>query len=77
MKSDALRKILFDTMEKMLVNPYGLTIYRTKRGLSVAFISAFGESVKECFRYDEEIDVLYNKASDLCLKFRRIDKPFA
>lgn len=77
MKSKVLRKIIFDSMEKMKVNPYGLTIYNTKRGMSVAFISAFGESVKERFRYDEEITVLYNKASELCLKFRRIDKPFA
>ena len=77
MKGEVLRNIIFDTMKNLKVNPYGLTIYNTKRGVSVAFISAFGESVKECFRYDEEIGVLYNKASELCLKFRRIDKPFA
>lgn len=77
MKSEVLRKIIFYSMEKMNVNPYGLTIYNTKRGVSVAFISAFGESVKECFKYDEELAVLYNKASELCLKFRMIDKPFS
>ena len=76
MVSEIIRKVIGDTMVEMKVNPYGLTFYNTKRGVSVAFISAFGESVKECFEYAEGMDSLYDKASEMCLKFKAIDKPF-
>lgn len=77
MKVEIIRQVIFETMEEMRVNPYGLTFYNTKRGVSVAFISAFGESVKDCFKYDDELSVLSSKATELCSKFRHIDMPFA
>lgn len=77
MKVEIIRQVIFETMEEMRVNPYGLTFYNTKRGVSVSFISVFGESVKDCFKYDDELSVLSTKAKDLCSKFREINIPFA
>ena len=77
MKYEVIRALLIEAMERASVNPYGITIYNTKRGMAIAFISAFGESVKDCFAYDDNITDLRKKADSLCERFEKIDKPFA
>ena len=76
MKSEIIRTLLIEAMEQAKINPYGITLYNTKRGIAVAFISAFGESAKDCFGYDENITDLRKKANSLCERFEKIDKPF-
>ena len=77
MKYEVIRSLIIEAMEQANVNPYGITIYNTKRGMAIAFISAFGESVKDCFAYDDNITDLREKADSLCERFEKIDKPFA
>ena len=77
MKSQIIRSLIIEAMERENINPYGITFYNTKRGLAIAFISAFGESVKDCFGYNENITDLRKKADSLCERFEKIDKPFA
>ena len=76
MKYEIIRSLIIEAMERANINPYGLTLYNTKRGIAVAFISAFGESAKDCFGYDENITDLRKKAVSLCDRFEKIDKPF-
>lgn len=77
MKSQIIRSLIFESMEDVNINPYGITLYNTKRGMAIAFISAFGESVKDCFGYNEDITELRKKANSLCERFAKVDKPFA
>ena len=77
MKSQIIRSLIIEVMEEKNINPYGITLYNTKRGMAIAFISAFGESVKDCFCYNEDITGLRKKANSLCERFEKIDKPFA
>ena len=77
MKSQIIRSLIIEEMEMKNINPYGITLYNTKRGIAVAFISAFGESVKDCFGYDENITELRKKANSLCERFEKVDKPFS
>lgn len=77
MKSQIIRSLIIEAMEKENINPYGITFYNTKRGLSIAFISAFGESAKDCFAYNEDITELRKKANSLCERFEKVDKPFS
>lgn len=77
MKSEIIRTLLIEAMEQANINPYGITLYNTKRGMAVAFISAFGESTKDCFGYDENITDLRKKAISLCERFKKVDKPFS
>ena len=76
MKYEIIRSLIIEAMERANINPYGLTLYNTKRGIAVAFISAFGESAKDCFGYNENITDLRKKAISLCERFEKIDKPF-
>ena len=77
MKDEIRRSLIIEAMERANINPYGLTLYNTKRGMGVAFISAFGGSAKDWFGYDENITDLRKKANSLCERFEKIDKPFA
>ena len=77
MKYEIIRSLIIEAIERANINPYGITLYNTKRGMAVAFISAYGESAKDCFGYDENITDLREKASSLCERFEKIDKPFA
>lgn len=77
MKYEVIRLLLIEEMERANIKPYGITLYNTKRGMAVAFISAFGESVKDCFAYNEDITNLRKKAYSLCERFAKIDKPFS
>ena len=76
MKSEIIRTLIIEAIERANINPYGITLYNTKRGMAIAFISGFGESVKDCFGYNENITDLRKKATSLCERFEKIDKPF-
>ena len=76
MKYEIIRSLIIEAIERANINPYGITLYNTKRGMAVAFISAYGESAKDCFGYDENITDLRKKAISLCERFEKIDKPF-
>ena len=76
MKYEIIRSLIIEALEKANINPYGITLYNTKRGMAAAFISAYGESAKDCFGYDENITDLRKKAMSLCERFEKIDKPF-
>ena len=76
MRYEIIRSLIIEAIERANINPYGITLYNTKRGMAVAFISAFGESTKDCFGYDENITDLRKKANSLCERFEKIDKPF-
>ena len=77
MKYEVIRSLIIEAMDRANINPYGITFYNTKRGMAIAFISAFGESVKDCFGYDDDVTNLRKKADNLCERFEKIDKPFA
>lgn len=76
MRSQIIRSLIIEAMESENINPYGMISYNTKRGITVAFISAFGGSAKDCFGYNEDITELRKKANRLCEMFEKIDKPF-
>ena len=78
MKYEIIRSLIIEAMERANINPYGLTLYNTKRGIAVAFISAFGESAKDCFGYNENITHIielneeeYKKIEEKIWFFRR------
>ena len=77
MKYEVIRSLIIEAIDQANINPYGITLYNTKRGMAIAFISAFGESVKDCVGYNENITDLRKKADSLCERFEQIDKPFA
>ena len=77
MKYEIIRTLIIEAIERANINPYGITLYNTKRGMAVAFISAYGESAKDCFGYNENITDLRKKADSLCERFEKIDKPFS
>ena len=76
MKSQIILSLIIEAMKRENINPYGITFYNTKRGLAAAFISAFGDSVKDCFGYNEDVTNLRKKANSLCERFAKVDKPF-